>query len=624
MEEHINFVPLLLIVVLAFLVPLIMGKVRWLPIVVGEILAGILIGRSGFNLVGENEILIIFSNIGLSFLMFLAGMEIDFDRLFPSKANPQKPDSIPENSQKGPSVLTLAGIVYMLTLALAVPAGFLLNRVGMPGDPWLLSFVLSATSLGVLLPIIKQRQMTYTLNGQAIFLSALLADFITVILLTIFLIVHQRGMDLQVFSIVLLFLAFFFAYRILSQFFAVRAIRLLVEELSQVTVQIKVRGAIAILMSFVVMASLLGLELILGAFLAGMMISLIRPPEDQELVHKLEAFGFGFFIPVFFIMVGVDMDLRSLLENPSSLIAIPVLLLVSVLVKLLPMFVFLKKLSLREVIADGFLLNTHLSIEIAIAVIGLRLGLLDNVSSTLLILFALLTVLIMPILFNVILPQDETKEKRKIIIFSGNKLGVQVANILRNYGEEIQILEPDEKHLETYQHDGFPVIHTPHIEKNIDELSQDTIQAFLALDNDDNLNLLACRTARRQGIPHIVSLVNQASKLEEFQNMDVNVFAPALYRPGLLALLTRSPDTFKLLTSTTDDRDVQEITISNPSIHYRRLYNLGLPGNLLVLAVHRDEETIIPHGKTSLHVGDRLTIMGNLEDLRDVSLLLES
>ena len=70
MEEHINFIPLLSIIALAFLVPLLMGRIRWLPVIVGEILAGIIIGHSGLNLIGENEILEIFSTIGLSFLMF--------------------------------------------------------------------------------------------------------------------------------------------------------------------------------------------------------------------------------------------------------------------------------------------------------------------------------------------------------------------------------------------------------------------------------------------------------------------------------------------------------------------------------------------------------------------------
>ncbi len=624
MEEHINFVPLLLVLVLAFLVPLLMGRIRWLPIIVGEILAGVIIGHSGFNLIGQNEILEIFSNIGLSFLMFLAGMEIDFNRLFPSKPGKEQLKQAENASNAKPNILALSLIVYLLTLALAIPGGFLLNKIGLPGNPWLLSFVLSATSLGVLLPILKQRQMSFTTNGQAIFLSALLADFLTVILLTIFLIVHQRGMDLQVFSIVLLFLAFFFVYRILTQFFAVRTIRLLVDELSQVTVQIKVRGAIAILMAFVVLASLLGLELILGAFLAGMMISLIRPPEDQELVHKLEAFGFGFFIPVFFIMVGVEMDLGSLFENPGSLVAIPILLLVSLVVKLVPMLVFIKHLSWREMIADGLLLNTHLSIEIAIAVIGLRLGLLDAASSTMLILFALLTVLIMPVLFNLAMPQENEKEKRKTILYSGNQLGLQVARIMREHNEEVLVFESDEKNQADYTEAGFTVEPAQRIEKFLAENSPEKIQALLALDTDDDLNYEICRAASHKGVSHIVTLVNDAARLDEFRKLDVKVFAPALYRPALLALLVRSPDIFKLLTTTTDDRDVQEITIDNPLMHFRRLYNLGLPGNLLVLAIHRNGESIIPHGRTTLQLGDRLTILGNLDDLLQVRGMFES
>lgn len=624
MEEHINFVPLLIIVILAFIVPLLMGRIRWLPIVVGEILAGMIIGHSGFNLIGQNEILEIFSNIGLSFLMFLAGMEIDFNRLFPQKPNPETLKSDTKNSPGKPNVLILSLMVYVLTLALAVPGGFILNKMGLPGDPWLLAFVLSATSLGVLLPILKQRQMSYTTNGQAIFITALLADFLTVILLTIFLIIHQRGLNLQVFSIFLLFLAFFLAYRVLSQFFAIRAIRALVDELSQVTVQIKVRGAIAILMAFVVLASFLGLELILGAFLAGMIISLIRPPEDLELVHKLEAFGFGFFIPVFFIMVGVEMNLGAIMENPDSLVAIPILLLISVIVKLIPMLVFLKHLSWREIIADGLLLNTHLSIEIAIAVIGLRLGLLDTASSTMLILFALLTVLLMPVFFNLAMPLEDEKKKRTIMIYRGNQLGLQVARIMRDHNEQVLIFESDEKNLEDYRKAGFIVEPSQQIEKYLNETSADNIQALLTLDTDDQINLQVSQAASRKGISHIVSLVNDAARLDEFRKLDVKAFAPALYRPALLALLTRSPDLFKLLTTTTDDRDVQEITIHNPLMHYRRLYNLGLPGNLLVLAIHREGESIIPHGRTTLQLGDRLTVLGNIDDLEQVSVMLQS
>ena len=164
----------------------------------------------------------------------------------------------------GPNLPGLAFVVYLLTLFLAVPGGFLLTRLGLEGDPFLLAFVLSATSLGVLLPVLKERGLLQQPGGQLVFLTALLADFVTVLLLTVYIITLDRGLDPEIFSLGLLFVAFFVAYRFGLRFTRIPGVRNLVEELSQATVQLKVRGAIAILMAFVVLAELLGAELILG------------------------------------------------------------------------------------------------------------------------------------------------------------------------------------------------------------------------------------------------------------------------------------------------------------------------------------------------------------------------
>lgn len=264
----------------------------------------------------------------------------------------------------------------------------------------------------------------------------MLADFVTVILLTIYLITLDRGLDLEVFSVGLLFLAFFLLQRILGQFFRLRGVRALMEELSQVTVQIKVRGAIAILLTFVVLAGFLGVEIILGAFLAGMIISLLKSPDDVDLINKLEAFGFGFFIPVFFILVGVNLELQALFASPQSLLALPVLLAIALLVKTAPALLFRKIMNWRETMAGAMLLNVHLSLEIAVAVIGLRSGLLSPVANVEIILFAILTVFFMPIIFNAIMPSHAVKEDRFMLVFGAEDLGFQVANALKQHGEK--------------------------------------------------------------------------------------------------------------------------------------------------------------------------------------------
>jgi len=623
MEESFNFLPLLIVLTLAFGVPLILGRFRWLPVVLGEIAAGIVIGHSGLNLIGESEILEIFSTIGLAFLMFLAGLEIDFNRILPVFRKGNSDESGDSHSQtKSPNLLGYASVVYLLTLALAIPGGFLLRGLGMQGNPWLLAFVLSATSLGVLLPVLKERGLTHTTTGQVIFLSALIADFLTVILLTIFLILLSKGFDLEVFSIVLLFLAFFLFYRLADQFFRIRIVRRLVDELSQTTVQIKVRGALVILMAFVALATLLGVELILGAFLAGMIISLIRIPEDVDLVHKLEAFGYGFFIPVFFIMVGVELDLGQLAESPRSLLLLPILLLISLIVKTLPAFVLKRIMSWREMLGGALLLNTHLSLEIAVAVIGIRLELLRPATGTALVLFSVITVLLMPVLANTLLPKPVTRKERWMLIYSANDLGMQVARELMKRGEKVRFLENSHRLAQVAKDAGFEVIYRDNIDECLSEASKEYIQALLTLSVHDDRNLMVCSAATCAGIDHVVALVNDPARLPEYTSLDVSPFNPALFQPSLLATLARSPDILKLVTTSSNDQGISETTIINQDLDERRVRTLGLPGNLLVLAITRDGEMIVPHGNTRLKSGDKLTLFGSMQELEEANSLL--
>jgi Kef-type K+ transport system membrane component KefB/Trk K+ transport system NAD-binding subunit len=624
MEQHLDFIPLLLVLLLAFGVPLALARFRWLPIVVGEILAGIIIGKSGLNLVAESAMLDIFSNIGLAFLMFLAGLEIDFDRLLPNRRRGRLEKSPPKSSDGAPNFLGYAILAYLLTLVLGVPAGFLLNNLGLQGNPWLLAFTLSATSLGVLLPILKQRGLTNTKLGQAIFLTALFADFVTILLLTIFLIVQDKGLDPEILSVLLLFLIFFIAYRLLGRFFSFDRVRRLVDELSQVTVQIKVRGAIAILMAFVVLATLLGLELILGAFMAGMIISLIRTPEDLDLIHKLEAFGYGFFVPVFFILVGVNLDLSSTIESPQSLLLIPVLFLVSLVVKTLPALTFRRFLSWREAIASGLLLDTHLSIEVAIAIIGVRLGLISPLTGTGLVLFSIVTVLLMPILFNVVIPETQIRERKWMVIFGAEQLGLQVAKILQEHGEDVRILERDPALVGAARKSGFETIYAQTIGECLEQATREQVEALIVVSSSDTLNLKICQAATCQGIDHIVAMVNDPSRLPEYRSLGVNPFTPALIRPSLLALMARSPDIFRLLTSPTSDQDTREVCLKNPHMDGQRLSALDLSDNILIMAISREGEILIPHGKTRLHLGDRLTLLGNIEAVDKLSTLLEA
>ena len=619
MEEHAStgFLPLLLVIFLAFIVPLLLSKLKRIPVVVGEIVAGIIIGHSGFNLVGENATLTIMSDIGLAFLMFLAGMEIDFSKLFPSREK-GKPAA-------GPNLPGMAFLVYLATLILAVPGAFLLTRMGLEGDPYLLAFVLSATSLGILLPVLKERGLMQQASGQLVFLTALLADFVTVLLLTVYIITLDRGLDPEILSLGLLFVAFFVAYRLGSQINRLPRLRNLVEELSHATVQLKVRGAIAILMSFVVLAEFLGAELILGAFLGGMVISLIKAPQDDDLIHKLEAFGFGFFIPVFFIVAGIELDLGALFDSPTSVALLPVLFIVALVVKILPSLIFRRILPWRETIAGALLLNTHLSLEIAVAVIGLRLGLLSPATNAAIVVFAVLTVFIMPILFNAIQPSPEDDKNQQFILIFGakNSLSYQVATELQGHGETVKFIEPDPELVAQAQQKEFDVISADIREESLQKIGIANIRNFLVLGTADERNLKVSKTAVHAGIKSVTALVYQPAEIPKFQELGVQPFSPGVYQASLLSMLVRNPGMFSLLTSTTDKQDIYELQLLNRELDGKRVRHLQLTSDLLIVSIVRETEHLIPHGNMRVQFGDRMTILGSLDALEDARAMLE-
>lgn len=619
MEEHAGtgFVPLLLVVLLAFVVPLLLSRFKRIPVVVGEIVAGIVIGQSGFNLVSHSPILVFMSDIGLAFLMFLAGMEIDFAKIFPPRKTQEANDS--------PNLPGMAFLVYLATLVLALPGAWLLTRLGLEGDPYLLAFVLSATSLGVLLPVLKERGLMQRKSGMLIFLTALLADFVTILLLTVYIITLDRGLDPQILSLGLLFVAFFLAYRLGLRFTRVPAVRNLVEELSQATVQLKVRGALAILMAFVVLAEFLGAELILGAFLGGMVISLIKAPQDDDLIHKLEAFGFGFFVPVFFIMAGAELDLSALVESPASLALLPVLFVVGLLVKLLPTLFFRRLLSWRETFAGAMLLNTHLSLEIAVAVIGLRLGLLSPATNTVIVVFAVLTVFLMPVLFNAIQPPIEDEEDGRFILIFGAKddFSYQLAAELQKHGEKVKFIEPDAVLAERTRKRGFDVIQEQVSVETLLSLGPARVRNFLALGTTDERNLMVSKAAVDAGVESVIARINQPSWISEFQRNGVKPFSYGMYQAALFSLLVRNPDMFALLTSATEQKEIREIELRNPGLDGKRVRHLGISGDVLIVSISRQGELLIPHGNMRVHVGDHMTVLGSLDDISTVRALLQ-
>ena len=391
----LHFTNLLIVVAAAFVVPLLLAMVPSLrlPAVVLEIVVGIVVGPSGLGWVEIDEPIAVLALIGLAFLLFLAGLEVEFQKL------------------RG-RVLTLAGGGFLLSFAIAVAAGLALKAGGFVSQPLFAAIVLSATSLGIIVPLLKDARESSSSFGQLVIAAASIADFGAVILLTLFFSREATGTTEKI-----LLLASFFVLAVVTGFAVAGAERLTlvhgaVRRLAHTTAQIRVRGAFVLMIAFAALAQGLGLEVILGTVVAGAILKLAD--RDEMMLHpefrsKLEAVGYGVFIPVFFVASGLRFDLGALFSSADTVARVPIFLAALLVVRGLPALLYRGDIGGRMAAAAGLLQATSLPFIVAATQIGLDLDVVTEANAAAFIAAGLLSVLIFPITALSLLPSTETR-----------------------------------------------------------------------------------------------------------------------------------------------------------------------------------------------------------------------
>lgn len=429
-----NFISLMFVLLAAFLVPIMLSKNTTLqvPIVVGEIIAGIILGPSVLDLVIlDSEVILFMRDFGLAYLMFIAGMEIDFNMLgeIAKKSRERQDLAFYQN----PIILGPAS--FSMTLATSVILSILIVRQGFIDDPWMLALILSTTSLGVVLPVLKERHLNETTFGQTILLTALLADFVTMLLISLYATYLVEGsISPKMLLVFLLFVAFAALYRTGKILQSIPRISNLLEDLSHATAQIKLRASLALMVAFIVLAEILNTEMILGAFIAGVIISLLTTSKDRRVERELEAFGFSFFIPIFFVLVGVGFNLPELVNSREAMLMVPVILGAAIAVKFIPSLLFRFAFSWKESIAAGSLLSARLSLIIAASMIALNLEIINDAMNSAIILVAIITVVFAPMLFSALIPLQDSQQSRRE---KGKYALKRFLTIIDNMGENI-------------------------------------------------------------------------------------------------------------------------------------------------------------------------------------------
>jgi Kef-type K+ transport system membrane component KefB len=371
---------LVLIGVAAVLAPIVAEWSRRfvaVPEVVIQIVFGILLGPFVLDLAHPNNIVTALSDFGLTYLMFLAGTELDLSTM-----------------RQGH--LGRAAGSWATSLALALAVGVVLRATGLVLDHVVVALCLTTTALGTLLPILQDAGVLHMPIGPSMLSVGAVGEFGPIVAVAVLLTNRDPRLTF-------LLLALFVAVAVIAALLATqvhppRFIALVRKHLDS-TAQLPVRISVLLVILLVFLAEKLSLDVLLGAFAAGVVVRLFIQGEDSKpITSKLEAIGFGFLIPIFFIDSGIRFDLHALIHMPKVLLLVPVFTLIFLFTRGLPTWVFFRSVVTKvEARTLAVFSATGLPLIVVITTLGVSEHRMKPQNAAALVAAGMLSVLIYPL-----------------------------------------------------------------------------------------------------------------------------------------------------------------------------------------------------------------------------------
>jgi Kef-type K+ transport system membrane component KefB len=373
-------VPTLVVIAIgAVLAPLLAertGRLR-VPSVVLEITYGIIVGPAVLALAHPNDVVNSLSDLGIAMLMFLAGYELDLARV---KGRP----------------LQLASIGWVISLVLALGLAFALVRNGLAVDTVVIGLALTTTALGTLMPVLRDAGVLPTRFGPMVLAVGMIGEFGPIVAVALFLTSKHPAITGGL-------LALFVTIAVAAALVATRAhpprvVALMRRHLNSST-QLPVRISVLLVLVLVYLALELGLDVLLGAFTAGIVVRLFVSGEDEPVIAgKLEALGFGFLVPIFFVVSGMHFDVHAL-RSPADLARIPLFLALMLVARGVPaLALYGRDLGSTQRQALALFSGTGLPMIVVITSIGVADGRMLPVNAAALTAAGMLSVLIFPMI----------------------------------------------------------------------------------------------------------------------------------------------------------------------------------------------------------------------------------
>ncbi len=630
MAHLVDFTPLFIIFIFAFFVPIISEKIKFIkiPWIIIEIIVGMFLGYAFPDIITlKNKYIHFLYLFGFSYLMFLSGYEIDFEYLrikkFKGKITLKK---ILKNN------LLSSIIIFTLTLFLSYLTSLVFLHFKLIQNAEFMTLILSTTSVGIVLPTLKEKHLLSSKYGQHIMVVSLIYDILTLFLLgveTLFLTNLLKGTPFSLpnlLKIFIPFLAVYIIYKIGRKLSRSSFIKQIFSPFLNTSSELKLRGAIAIMTFFLVLSQWMGVEVILGAFLAGALLSALSYKEGSSLSHKLDTLGYGFFIPIFFIMVGTTFDLKKIASSTTVMLLILFVIAATFLVKIIPSFILIPIYGFRKTLAGGFLISAKLSLMIAASEIGRSLNIISDAIHSAIIVIAIIASTVSPIIFNRLYGEDKEEKGFKVIIIGAGKVGRSLALRLKRLNIDYVLVDRELGACEKSKKLGLNVLKgdavKPFALKKINPSESDYL---VSLTGEDSINLAVCKLARKLfGMENLIARDNNPKNSELFQKYGILPLNLVENIAISIENLILRPDIFDTFLKESYEREFLEIKLTNPSLKNLKISQLPYIGERFVMVlIKRGENFIFPKGDEKLKLGDIIVSFGSHMDLIKAKELFE-
>ena len=379
----LSFNSLLIVAGISVLVPVVLGLLPRLPVpgAVLMVIGGIVVGPSVLNWARIDAPVEVLSDLGLGMLLFLAGLEIDVDRL------------------RSP-LTRLAGIAFGCSAALAVLCAVLFWLPGPETQPILLAIIFSSTSAGLLLPLLKDAGEGSTEFGQLVMTAAAIAELVPILLLSLLFSADSETPADRIVSLVVFLALLALIGLAVSRVRRLHRLDRMLDRLERRSGQLRLRAALTLALACGLLAYRFGFASILGAFAAGLLVRIVessRGEPNKEFLIKLDGIRFGFLVPIFFVATGVAFQLKGLERQPGALAEVPLFLLALLVARAVPAVLYVRAMGRRRAAAGGLLQATSLTFVIVATVIGEQTGKLSAATSAALVAAGLLSAALFPV-----------------------------------------------------------------------------------------------------------------------------------------------------------------------------------------------------------------------------------